>query len=240
MPISPQPDGSKIVPAIFLWLAYFLQDDFLPFEWQLRNDAGHMQRNLGGDCGVYTVTTAMSLAFGYHLGAFPEGHQARALFRRRTYVQDLMLEGFEFWNKDPNNPNWQYYPLLDTKPTASKNEKFFELPKQLIDELPHHVAIRKKCYVECPNKSLLKVHCKRNMRFYPGYEAAKVSGPLTTLREFRQLSFIVCRGTRNLDNCRLSFVRQGVISTNIDKYCITYKTNIYTNTDKFVLPFNKK
>lgn len=180
---SPRSAGSKCVPYIFAWLASFLGTAFLPYDWRLRTDAGHVQERSRGDCAIYTGTHAQCLAFGYGLtGAFPSDHQTKILNRRRRYVQDLMYQGFKDFEVGAENT--QYYPLLDTKPTASRSEGFYSLPGAVLHKLPSEVANKRMCYRDCLSKVALIKHCKRNARFYSGWEDGKVSGRGTTLEEF--------------------------------------------------------
>jgi hypothetical protein len=152
---SPQPSGSKCIPATFAWLADYLGKDrtgsFFPFDWKLRVNAGWQQTSYRGDCGVYSTTHAMCLAFGYGIGnrtgSFPRDHQTRFISRRRRYAQDLLNRGFTPFNPDPDTPNWQYYPLLDKKPTASKSEGFFDIPSEVTEELPPLIAHRRACEI---------------------------------------------------------------------------------------------
>lgn len=183
LPNSPRSAGSKCVPYIFAWLAEFLGSSFLPYEWKLRTDAGHVQERSRGDCAIYTVTHAMCLAFGYGIvDAFPQDHQDKMLNRRRRYVQDLMYQGFAAF--EPGGRNTQYYPLLDTKPQALRSEGFYTLPRAVLNMLPSKVANKRKCYMNCPSKIVLMKHCTRNARFYPGWQDGTVSGRGVTLEEF--------------------------------------------------------
>ncbi|KAH9223110.1 hypothetical protein DL95DRAFT_498062, partial [Leptodontidium sp. 2 PMI_412] len=183
LPNSPRSAGSRCVPHIFAWLASFLGNSFFPYDWRLRTDAGHVQERSRGDCAIYTVTHAQCLAFGYGItDSFPSDHQTKILNRRRRYVQDLMYQGFVDF-KD-GEENTQYYPLLDTKPTAFRSEGFYSLPGAVLELLPAEVANKSICYRDCPSKLALMNHCQRNARFYPGWEARQVSGTGRTLEEF--------------------------------------------------------
>jgi hypothetical protein len=150
---SPQPAGSKCVPAIFAWLADYMGKDrrgsFFPFDWKLRVNGGRQQSSYRGDCGIYCTTHAMCLAFGYRVGSrtesFPRDHQAKLVSRRRRYAQDLLHRGFEPFNSAPEAPNWQYYPLLDKKPTASSSEGFVDIPPHVVEKLPPSIAHRRSC-----------------------------------------------------------------------------------------------
>jgi hypothetical protein len=192
---SRRSDGSKCVAEIFVWLAEFLKDDpkdgFLPYNWKLRTDYGHEQHQKHKDCGIYTVTHAMALAFGWGIGknsgAFPQDHrrQAKRVARRQRYVADLMHQGFKFYDPDSSNNNIQYYPLLDTIPISSKDEHFTMLPKEVVDALPSWAVNRRACYVDCPSKMKLRQHCKRNARFYPGWDRPEISGLGVDLKGFK-------------------------------------------------------
>ncbi|KAE9372115.1 hypothetical protein N431DRAFT_466398 [Stipitochalara longipes BDJ] len=189
---SPQSAGSKCVPPIFAWLADYIGKNrggsFFPFDWKLRVNAGRQQSSYRGDCGIYFTTHAMCLAFGYGVGSrtgsFPRDHQAKLMSRRRRYAQDLLHRGFEPFNPAPNAPNWQYYPLLDKKPTASSSEGFVDIPLDIIEKLPPSIAHRRSCYIACKTKAQLILHCQRNARFYPGFDLLKISESTTALREF--------------------------------------------------------
>jgi hypothetical protein len=160
---SPQPSGSKCMPALFTWLADYLGKEetgsFFLFDWKLRVNAGRQQASHRGDCGAYSTTHAMCLAFGYGLGkrtkGFPRDHQARFVSRRRRYVQDLPNRGFTPFNPDTNASNTQYYPLLDKKPTASKSEGFFDIPAEITQKLPPSVAQRRACKMNLRPRSTL-------------------------------------------------------------------------------------
>lgn len=110
MPNSPRSDGAHCVPTIFSWLAEYLGNEkgvgFVPYEWKIRTGAGRLQNLWRGDCGIYTVTHAMALAFGYGFdekGAFPKDHQHRMIKRRKRYVQDLMFGGFTLYESGASN-----------------------------------------------------------------------------------------------------------------------------------------
>ncbi|PVH86689.1 hypothetical protein DL98DRAFT_582638 [Cadophora sp. DSE1049] len=166
LPNSPRSAGSRCVPEIFAWLSAFLGNSFLPYEWRLRTDAGHVQERSRGDCAIYTVTHAQCLAFGYGIkDSFPSDHQTKILNRRRRYVQDLMYQGFTDFQDGAENT--QYYPLLDTKPTALRSEGFYSLPGVVLHRLPAEVANKRACYRYCPR-----------------WEDPKVSGRGKILEEF--------------------------------------------------------
>ncbi|KAG4434858.1 hypothetical protein IFR05_009652 [Cadophora sp. M221] len=139
LPNSPRSGGSRCLPYIFAWLASFLGNSFFPYDWRLRTNAGHVQERSRGDCAIYTATHAQCLAFGYGItDAFPSDHQTKILNRRRRYVQDLMYQGFEDFKDGERNT--QYYPLLDSKPTALRSEGFYSLPGAVLEVLPAEVA----------------------------------------------------------------------------------------------------
>jgi hypothetical protein len=102
--------------------------------------AGRQQASHRRDCGIYSTTHAMCLAFGYGVGsrtgAFPRDHQAKLASRGRRYAQDILNRGFATFDRTPNAPNWQYYPLLDKRPIASKSEGFLDIPSGIIEKLP--------------------------------------------------------------------------------------------------------
>ncbi|CZT40018.1 uncharacterized protein RSE6_00080 [Rhynchosporium secalis] len=183
LPNSPRFAGSNCVQYLFAWLSDYLGGTFLPYDWRLRTDAGHVQERSRGDCAIYTVTHAQCLAFGYGISdAFPCDHQKKILNRRQRYVQDLMYQGFADF--ELGSENTQYYPLLDTKPTALRNEGFHILPASVLNRLPAEIANKRKCYRGCPTKLSLIRHCRRNARFYPGWSDCKISGRGRSLKEF--------------------------------------------------------
>ncbi|KUJ08551.1 uncharacterized protein LY89DRAFT_788914 [Mollisia scopiformis] len=190
LPDSPRSDGSNCIPAVFAWLAEYIGNEegsaFVPSEWRLRTSAGRLQNLWRGDCGIYTVTHALALAFGYgfgeKVGAFPRDHQHRIIKRRKRYVQDLMFGGFSLYEEGASN--LQYYPLIDAKPKALEEEDFESLPQSVLSKLPKWLRPRHPCYEKCPNKTVLKLHCQRNIKLYPGYDAPSVSGKGITLEKF--------------------------------------------------------
>ncbi|KAH7412569.1 hypothetical protein BKA64DRAFT_770276 [Cadophora sp. MPI-SDFR-AT-0126] len=104
LPNSPRSAGSRCVPDTVAWLSAFLGDTFLPYEWRLRTDAGHVQERSRGDCAIYTVMHAQCLAFGYGIkDSFPPDDQTKILNRRRRYVQDLMYQGFADFQEGAEN-----------------------------------------------------------------------------------------------------------------------------------------
>jgi hypothetical protein len=122
LPDSPRSDGAMCLQKIFTWLAEFIGNEegsaFIPSEWKLRTRAGRLQNLWRGDCGVYTVTHIMALAFGYGFkeeqGAFPKEHQARIIKRRKRYVQDLMFGGFKLYEE--GSSNCEYFPSALVRP----------------------------------------------------------------------------------------------------------------------------
>lgn len=186
--------GSKSLPTIFNWLAHLLgnnpHEGFLPYEWKLRTDHGYLQILSRKDCGFYTMTHAMSLAFGWGLnaqktgGIFPKDHQDRMVHRRHRCVYDLMKQGFKFYDPNSENGNESYYPLLDTPPSNDKADGYTNLVEEVIEALPAWAANRRSCYIGCPTALKLKQHCKRNERYYPGWEKPEVSGENVILETF--------------------------------------------------------
>ncbi|PMD13957.1 hypothetical protein NA56DRAFT_412256 [Hyaloscypha hepaticicola] len=170
---SPQSSGSECLPAIFAWLTDYLgkhrHSSLFPFDWKKRVNACRQQSCFRGDCGIYSSTYAMCLAFCYGIGvrtgSFARDHQAKFISRRRRYAQDLLNRGFAPFDPSWNAPNWQYYPLLDNKPTASKCEGFIDIPLDVIDKLPRAAANRRACYIGCRTRAKLLLHCRRNARF---------------------------------------------------------------------------
>lgn len=97
--------------------------------------------------------------------------------------------------------NAQYYPLVDTPVVVDRTQWMaFDSMPVFDNATPPLVRNRRKCYRNCPNKLAMKLHCKRNRRFYPGCSGAGVSGRGTTKRELTQwverMDFAVKRGNR--------------------------------------------
>lgn len=192
LPDSPRSDGAHCLPQLFSWLATLIGQDsetpFIPSEWTLRTGAGRLQNLWRGDCGIYTVTHAMTLAFGYGygipVGAFPTDHQHKIIKRRKRYVQDLMFGGFRLYKEGNKEGNCQYYPLIDKKPEAREEDDFKPLPQAVLAALPSWCRPIKDCYAKCPNKAALKMHCRRNRALYPGYNQPEVSGRGVCLEKF--------------------------------------------------------
>jgi len=156
------------IQPIFLWLAEYLGQDrkecFFHSAWRLRVNGGKTQGQKSGDCGIYTSTHAMCLAFGYNISGVPADHKEKIIGRRRRYVQDLLLRGYTLYNaENPDSPNRQYYPLLDTPPSTAG---FSKIPDYIIDSLPDSARRRNPCYTWCQTKAQLGMHCNRNKRFY--------------------------------------------------------------------------
>ncbi|KAE8449204.1 hypothetical protein EG329_008371 [Mollisiaceae sp. DMI_Dod_QoI] len=191
LPDSPRSDGAHCMPKLFAWLAEFIGNEqgagFVPSEWKLRTGAGRLQNLWRGDCGIYTVTHVLTLAFGYgygEKGGFPKDHQHRIIKRRKRYVQDLMLGGFSLYEEGASN--CQYYPLIDKKPEALRKDGFHGLPQSVLNQLPKWARPIKACYAKCPNKSALKLHCRRNAKLYPGFDKPNISGRGIKLAQFIQ------------------------------------------------------
>lgn len=188
---SEKSSGSRSVPTIFAWLANLLGTSpttgFMPYEWHSRTSHAYLQNESRKDCGIYTVTHCLALAFGYGLqenGAFPSDHQRRIRARRKRYVQDLMEHGFGFYNDEEDGGGSQYYPLLDAVPSNDKSDGFLALHPDIVAALPRWAQNRRACYLDCPSKAKLVEHCARNKRFYPGYDAAAVSSKEIDLPQF--------------------------------------------------------
>lgn len=104
---------------LFKWLAAFIGHDrdspyptFVASEWKFRWGAGRLQNLWRGDCGIYTVTHVLAIAFGYgygDIGAFPKDHQHRIIKRRKRYVQDILMGGFKLFNPEKGASNCEYF-----------------------------------------------------------------------------------------------------------------------------------
>src|SRR4051812_24019579 len=121
------PSGEAMISKVVHWLASFLSHEpsfqLNPLQWRMRTNASDLQKIQTEDCAPYIITNAMFLAFGYginyHGFTFVEDHQNRMEARRRRIAQDLMYGGFKpYKNAGEAADNEQYYPILNTPPTA--------------------------------------------------------------------------------------------------------------------------
>lgn len=106
----------------------------------MRTGASDIQSIQGEDCAQYVITNAMFLAFGYGINyhglTFVWDHQDRMEARRRRISQDLMCGGFKPYNiAGKAADNEQYYPIIDTPPTAQEDEGWLPLDASIIESL---------------------------------------------------------------------------------------------------------
>ncbi|KAL3419975.1 hypothetical protein PVAG01_08474 [Phlyctema vagabunda] len=183
-----KPDAwSTGIEHIVKWMSDLLEDvapgaqRFIPAEWRYREDACPAQNALGVDCGMYVLSIAQALAFGYqHYEGlrpgrlvFSNDHMASMSGARRYRVtQDFLQKGFEFYEPPAGRPraNLQYYPVLDTRPSNSLGFGWqLNSPDyNFLQQLPPNVMRRRSCYATC-DLIQLGEHCYRNLRFYEGY-----------------------------------------------------------------------
>lgn len=198
-----------LVGRIMQWMSTFLdkptpdytkEPQFVPEEWQYRDSRSRQQGWAPADCGVYAVTQAQYLAFGYDYSqSETQNWPSDALetlqkaHRRYRITSDLTGEGlpapsFSFFNPDfrlNQIQNHQYYPILDTPPViAGRTWRQYRRHPQFATLLTPTLRNRRTCYVDCRYKSWLAKHCRRNLRFYPCYTEHNYK--LYSLQQFRE------------------------------------------------------
>jgi hypothetical protein len=133
-----------LVSKVLHWLALYLHEDidheFKLSEWRMRTDALEIQDKDREDCAQYVITHAMYLAFGYgikyHGTTFVWNHRSRMEARRRRIAQDLLSRGFTHYDsRGSSADNEQYYPVLDTPPTAWAEDGWRPLDTAVIQAL---------------------------------------------------------------------------------------------------------
>lgn len=191
--------GARCFEQVFKWLAYFLRSDkrqfqLVPSEWRMRTTAGESQgyaesRHI--ECGLFSTTHVQSLAFGYGVIFFKweDDPTIKRFMKNRGFrlSQDLYLAGFSLYKTAPSEDEAeQYYPLLDTPPEDGKDtgNGWTCLVNSVMDALPPFIRHIKPCYVLCPGKNALRDHCRRNQRFYPGWDHDDISGRKVSFDNF--------------------------------------------------------
>ena len=73
----------------------------------------------------------------------------------------------------------------DVEPSSLESDGFLPLPGSVLYALPEWTPQQiAPHYAKCPNKTTLKLHCKRNARLYPGYDRKENSGKGVSLQQF--------------------------------------------------------
>lgn len=196
-----------LIGRVMNWMSTFLDrpenvfaPQFVPEEWQFRDSRSMQQDKSGTDCGLFVLTQAQYMAFGYDYSQSQEQHwptnwkYSMAFSHRRFRISaDLTGAGlpapsFAFF--DPNFrlnhiQNHQYYPILDTPPVlAGRTWRGYRKHPQFATLLTSRLRNRRTCYVDCHYKSWLIKHCRRNLRFYPNYSDACATG--RSMKQFRE------------------------------------------------------
>ncbi|KAB8301290.1 hypothetical protein EYC80_003172 [Monilinia laxa] len=178
--------GSRCVESFIFLLAAYLGDKpplaqrFNPCDWKLRTERSELQDKSKPDCGMYTISNIMCVAFGWDLSYGPR--QDHELQRRRfRLISDLQSGGFRGYNPAEDVDNTHYYPLNDIKPPDSLIENFIPILRysglMIYETLPMQICIRSPIYYACPDRETLYKHCARNKRFYPCFDKESISGP---------------------------------------------------------------
>lgn len=207
-----------LVGRIMQWMSTFLDNprdldapQFVPEEWKFRDSRSRQQFEGFNDCGVYVVTQAQYMAFGYDYSQSQEqhwptdfGHSLSHGHRRYRITTDITGEGvpapfFTFFNPEfrlNQIQNHQYYPILDTPPVLiGRTWRGYRRHPQFGTLLTGRLRNRRACYVDCRCKTWLIRHCRRNLRFYPNYSNACQS--VHSLQYFREW-------VESMDQSRLS------------------------------------
>lgn len=207
-----------LVGRIMQWMSKFLDNpsdldasQFVPEEWQFRDSRSRQQEKKSTDCGVFVLTQAQYMAFGYDYNQSQEqnwptdtGRSLVSGHRRFRITTDITGEGvpapfFTFFNPDfalNGIENHQYYPILDTHPVLTGDTwRGYRSHPQFKTLLTAPLRNRRTCYVDCRQKTWLIKHCRRNLRFYPNYSDACSSG--RSLQYFR-------RWVEHMDQSRLN------------------------------------
>lgn len=196
-----------LVGRIMQWMSTFLDKSenlhvpqFIPEEWQFRDSRSRQQAKNSTDCGVYVLTQAQYMAFGYDYSQSEQqnwptnsGYSLAYGQRRYRITTDLTGAGlpapfFTFLNPQfrlNQIENHQYYPILDTAPVlAGRTWRGYRSHPQFNTLLTARLRNRRTCYVDCRWKTWLVRHCRRNLRFYPNYSRACGSG--RSLKQFKE------------------------------------------------------
>lgn len=186
-------EGSQCVESLICLLKEYLGDEpplaqrFNPCDWKLRTGKSEWQDRSKPDCGMYTMSNIMCLAFGWDLSYGSRyGYQIEC--RRARLVSDLYFGGFQGYDPAKGADNSHYYPLNDITPSNSIYENFIPIltyPGLMICEtLKPEVRRRSPTYYDCPDKETLYEHCARNSRFYPHFQRREISGPKISFAKF--------------------------------------------------------
>ncbi|KAE8443478.1 hypothetical protein EG329_001875 [Mollisiaceae sp. DMI_Dod_QoI] len=171
--------GSNCIERIIRWLAHYLGDRpgerFLPHEWQLRTPTGQLQRFPGStrqQCGLYVISHAMCLAFGYGTSIYGPNtnERIREMMKNRAsrMAVDLIAGGFQKYRK--NEDNSQYYPLIDApaeRPIDPFSRGWRALDNSILALCAPRTRYMNRKYANCPGMRALSKHCSRNWHFYP-------------------------------------------------------------------------
>lgn len=196
-----------LVGRIMQWMSTFLDKSrdmdppqFVPEEWQFRDSRSRQQNMSGTDCGVFVLTQAQYMAFGYDYSQSEEqqwpsnsDYSLAYSHRRFRITTDVTGAGipapfFSFFNPEfrlNHTQNHQYYPILDTPPTlAGRTWRGYRKHPQFATLLTATLRNRRTCYKDCRYKTWMVKHCRRNLRFYPKYSDA--CRPGRSLQYFRE------------------------------------------------------
>lgn len=220
-----------LIGRVMQWMSTFLDNpgdinkpQFVPQEWRFRDTRSKQQDPQGTDCGVYVLTQAQYIAFGYDLSQtqrqnWPANYNTSlvtTLGRRFRITADVTGYGLPAPFFSLLNPqfrlgdiqNHQYYPILDTPPVlAGRTWRMFKDHPQFGTLLTATLRNRRTCYTGCLYKTWLIKHCRRNLRFYPGY--ARQAGTDRSLQVFREWVELTDERRRTRDLTPKPFDRRG-------------------------------
>ncbi|KAL1848669.1 hypothetical protein Daus18300_013539 [Diaporthe australafricana] len=219
-----------LVGRVMQWMSTFLDNpgdpdapQFIPEEWRFRDSRSKQQNQTSTDCGIFVLTQAQYLAFGYDLSQaerqdWPAFFQAALVNNNRRFriTADITGDGLPapfFSFLDPQYPlsdiqNHQYYPILDTPPTVEgQTWRMYRDHPQFGTLLTAALRNRRSCYRDCRYKAWLVKHCRRNLRFYPNYTIH--CGPGISLQNFRQWVELMDENRRTGISRPMAFDRDG-------------------------------
>ncbi|KAJ0108174.1 hypothetical protein J7T55_000139 [Diaporthe amygdali] len=196
-----------LVGRVMQWMSTFLDNpdnldapQFIPEEWRFRDSRANQQNPASSDCGVFVLTHAQFLAFGYDRSQserqnWPPNFATSLVNNDRRFRITADITGgglpapfFTFFNPDfrlNHIQNHQYYPILDTPPVlAGRTWRMYRDHPQFGTLLTAALRNRRSCYVGCRYKTWLAKHCQRNLRFYPLY--SRHCGRNRSSRQFRE------------------------------------------------------
>lgn len=212
-------EAQALVGKAMIWMSTFLDnpDDnsvpqFIPREWAWRDDRSQQQPEASSHCGVYTITQAQYLAFGYdriqtQALSWPSS-SARSLetVRRFRITADMTGWGLERPTRPDQGTHFrlldqdreerlnhrvhhQYYPILDTPVVRIGKRKWhpYQSHPDFEKLLDPALRNRKAIYVGCRSKARLIEHCRRNQRFYPGFSVIHRANDLRAFREWVEM-----------------------------------------------------